>query len=583
MMNDVSLKAPWLSAYGSIPARLTYPQGSMIDFLEQQAEEHGFTDYEAYDFLGKRATYREFFQDVDTCAKALVALGVKKGDRVTVCLPNSPQALVMFYGLNRMGGIPNMIHPLSAQKEVEFYLNCSHSVAAVTLDGFFPKFQEAREHAPSLKNIIVTSISDELKPLVSLGYWLKKGRKIPQVPVGPGVVFYRDFMDVGKQYVGEFRAQVKGEDTGAILYSGGTTGTNKGILLSNLNFNALAMQTAAAGDCLVAGHRMLAIMPVFHGFGLGVGIHTGMCYGCLEILVPQFSADTYAELLKKYQPNYIAGVPTLFEALLRNKHMEKVDLSCLEGVFSGGDSLSVELKKKVDAFLKQQGAKIQIREGYGTTECVTASCLTPKDFYKEGSIGIPFPDTYYKICKVNSVEEVPYGEEGEICITGPSVMQGYLDNPEETAQVLRLHEDGHTWLHTGDLGVIDSEGFVYFKQRIKRMIVSSGYSIYPSQIENVLDAHPAVSMSTVIGVPDPYKIEKVKAFLVLKPGIEPTDDVKESIYEHCKENIAKYAIPYEFEYRDSLPQTLVGKVAYTVLEQEELEKIGEVEAAGSPA
>lgn len=263
--------------------------------------------------------------------------------------------------------------------------------------------------------------------------------------------------------------------------------------------------------------------------------------------------------------------------------MEKVDLSCLEGVFSGGDSLSVELKKKVDAFLKQQGAKIQIREGYGTTECVTASCLTPKDFYKEGSIGIPFPDTYYKICKVNSVEEVPYGEEGEICITGPSVMQGYLDNPEETAQVLRLHEDGHTWLHTGDLGVIDSEGFVYFKQRIKRMIVSSGYSIYPSQIENVLDAHPAVSMSTVIGVPDPYKIEKVKAFLVLKPGIEPTDDVKESIYEHCKENIAKYAIPYEFEYRDSLPQTLVGKVAYTVLEQEELKKIGEVETAGSPA
>ena len=580
-MNNNTVKAPWLSSYGAIPKSLDYPTGTMVDFLEDQAL--SFIDGPAYDFLGVRATYREFLDQIDTCAKALVAMGIKKGDKVTICLPNMPQAIIMFYGLNRMGGIPNMVHPLSAQGEIAFYLNLSESVAAITLDAFYPKFESIRKEAPKLENIIVTSIGEELKPLMALGFWLTKGRKIAPVPVGPGIVFYKEFMEVGKKYKGEYKSQGKAQDLAVILYSGGTTGTTKGIMLTNLNFNALAMQTAALGDCLVAGHRMLAIMPVFHGFGLGVGIHTGLCYGCEEILVPQFNVDTYGALLKKYQPNYIAGVPTLFEALLRNKEMEQVDLSCLEGVFSGGDSLSTELKKKVDAFLKARGAQVQIREGYGTTECVTASCLTPKDFYKEGSIGIPFPDTYYKICKVETIEELPYGEDGEICISGPSVMLGYLKDPGETNNVLKTHADGRTWLHTGDMGLMDSEGFIYFKQRIKRMIISSGYSIYPSQIENVLDSHPAVLISTVIGVPDAYKMEKVKAFLVLKPGIEQTDEVKDSIYEHCIKNIARYAMPYEFEYRGSLPRTLVGKVAYTVLEQEERTKLGDGEALGSLA
>ena len=581
MNNNTAIKAPWLKVYGSIPHSLSYPSGTMIDFLESQAA--SFMGGDAYNFLGVKATYREFLDKIDTCAKALVAMGIKKGDKVTICLPNMPQALVMFYGLNRMGAIPNMVHPLSAEGEIAFYLKLSESVAAITLDAFYPKFDNVRKEVPTLKNIIVTSIGEELKTLMALGYWITKGRKITSVPVGEGVVFYKDFMDVGKKYKGEYKHIGKAGDSAVILYSGGTTGTTKGIVLTNLNFNALAMQTAALGDCLVAGHRMLAIMPVFHGFGLGVGIHTGLCYGCEEILIPQFSVATYGDLLKKYQPNYIAGVPTLFEALLRNEEIKKVDLSCLEGVFSGGDSLSVELKKKVDVFLKELGAMVQIREGYGTTECVTASCLTPKDYHEEGSIGIPFPDTYYKICKTGTMEEVSYGDEGEICICGPSVMKEYLKDPLETKNVLKIHGDGETWLHTGDLGIMDAEGFIYFKQRIKRMIISSGYSIYPSQIENVLDAHPAVLMSTVIGVPDPYKMQKVKAFLVLKPGIEETDQIRDSIYEHCIKNIAKYSIPYEFEYRESLPKTLVGKVAYTVLEQEELEKRVKTEPLGSLA
>jgi long-chain acyl-CoA synthetase len=288
--------------------------------------------------------------------------------------------------------------------------------------------------------------------------------------------------------------------------------------------------------------------------------------------VPQFTVDSYAALLKKHRPNYIAGVPTLYEALLRLKKAENLDLSCLEGIFSGGDSLSIELKHKVDAFLKSHGSTEQIREGYGTTECVTASCLTPKDSYKEGSIGIPFPDTYYKIVTPSTHDEVPYGQVGEICISGPTVMQGYMDQPKETAQTLQLHEDGLVWLHTGDLGSMDDQGFIYFKQRLKRMIITSGYNVYPSQVENAIDAHEAVLMSTVIGIKDDYKMQRVKAFVVLKPGYQPSEELKQDLRTHLKKHIAKYAMPSEIEFRDALPKTLVGKVAYTVLEREEAEK-----------
>lgn len=327
---------------------------------------------------------------------------------------------------------------------------------------------------------------------------------------------------------------------------------------------------------------MLAVMPMFHGFGLGVTIHAMLANGGRCILVPRFTPETYAKDIVKHRCNFIAGVPTLYEALLRQPSMDGADLSCLKGVFSGGDSLSVELKKRFDKWLADHGATIKVREGYGTTECVTASCLTPMHLYKEGSIGQPFPDTYYKIVDVGTNIEVPYGQEGEICISGPSVMLGYLDQPEETANTLRKHGDGRIWLHTGDLGIMDEEGFIYFKQRIKRMIITSGYNVYPSQLENILDGFESVQMSCVIGVPDPYKMQKIKAFVTLKAGYEPTEETKQSILAYCKKHIAKYAMPYDIEFRDSLPKTLVGKVAYRVLEEEELKKIAESEKADSP-
>ena len=565
----MALNAPWLKHYGNIPHSLAYPDCSMVDLVLKAAEK--YQDIMAYDFFGTKVSYKEFAEQIETCARALTAAGIKANERVTICMPNTPQAIILFYAVNRIGAVANMVHPLSAEEEIVFYINSSNSVAALTLDQFYPKF-EAIKNKISLRMLILAGIDDGLNGIKKIAYRLTKGRGIKRMQTSGNILRWQDLMAKGKDFSGEYAVKKTGEDIAAILYSGGTTGKTKGILLTNLNFNALAMQTAAAGDCIIIGHKALTILPIFHGFGLGVCIHTMFTNGVSGILVPQFSVASYAELLKKYRPHYIMGVPTLYEALLRIEKLDGLDMSQLEGVFCGGDSLSAELKHKVDDFLKAHGATEQIREGYGLTECVTASCLTPRDFHVEGSIGIPFPDTFYKIIKPGTQHAVAYGEIGEICLTGPTLMKGYDNNPEETALTLQKHDDGHVWLHTGDLGSMDEEGFVYFRQRIKRMIVSSGYSIYPSQIENVIEAHEKVLTSCVIGVPDPYKMQKLKAFIVLRDNAEVTEEIKASILEHCKKHIAKYAMPYEFEYRDALPKTLVGKVAYTVLEKEEAEK-----------
>jgi len=565
-----AVKTPWTSFMNGIPERLDYPEWSMCEAVEKAAEQ--YPDLIAYDFMGKSTGYRDAVKDIHECARALRAIGVKENDRVTIAMPNAPQAVSMFYAVNMVGAIANMIHPLSAEGEIEFYLNDSKSVAAITLDQFYGKFAAIRRNVPALKTLVIASVKDALSPVMKLGYSLTEGKKIPKLLENGDYITWKQFLKNGKSFTGDPRVKRGAMDPAVILYSGGTTGTTKGILLSNLNFNALGKQIIATNPMFRPGDKMLSIMPMFHGFGLGVSIHSMLVSGGHCTLVPRFTPKTYAGLLAKHKPNFIAGVPTLYEALLRLEGLENLDLSCLKGMFSGGDSLPVELKKRIDVFLREHRATIEVREGYGTTECVTASCLTPTGLTREGSIGIPFPDTYYKIVRPGTEEELPYGEEGEICLAGPTVMLEYVNHPRETADTLRRHADGLTWVHTGDLGMMDLDGFIYFRQRIKRMIVTSGYNVYPSQLENLLDAHECVHMSCVIGVKDPYKMQKVKAFVVLKPGFEASDETRERIMDYCRKNIAKYALPYEIEFRSELPKTLVGKVAYRILEEEEAAK-----------
>lgn len=562
------VKTPWQAHMGEVPMHLPYFTGSMFAAVKAAAEKypHGT----AFAFMGKSTTYRQLLQKIRQCAKALKTIGIGKGDRVTVALPNCPQAVILVYAVNLAGGIANMIHPLSAEKEIEFCLNASDSVAAITLDSLYSKFAKIQGNT-KLKHLIITRIQDALPPLLRLPYMLTEGRKTEKLPPDAPVLLWPVFMKRHKACQGDF-PESSGDMPAVILYSGGTTGTTKGVVLTNRNFNALAQQIAAANPMFYPGDKMLAAMPVFHGFGLGVCIHSMLVNGGCCVLVPRFTPKSYVRDLVKYRCNFIAGVPTLYEALLRLTDMENQDFSCLKGVFSGGDSLSAELKKKLDLFLQAHNAPVRVREGYGTTETVAACCLSPDHMYKDGAIGLPLPDTYIKIVKPGTAEELPYGQVGEILLAGPTVMKEYLHHPEETAQVLRRHGDGLTWVYTGDLGMMDEEGFLYFRGRTRRMIVTSGYNVYPAQLENILDTHPSVQMSCVIGVPDACKMQKIKAFVKLSAEAKPDEATRQALFNHCRAHIARYAMPYDIAFRDELPKTPVGKVAYRVLEEEEQRK-----------
>ena len=564
-MAEIKAKTPWAAHLGEVPLHTRYFEGTMYEMIEKVAKK--YPDNIAFDFMGRSTTYKRLVEEIHKCARSLRTIGVRAGDRVTIAMPNCPQAIFMLYGVNLIGAVANMIHPLSAEKEIEDYLNMSHSVTAITLDQFYSKFESVRAKT-EVVNIIIASVKDELTKPLKAGYMLTEGRKI-KIPSDAPVIMWRDFIRLGRFCFFNYKVKSHASDPAVILYSGGTTGTTKGIVLTNKNFNALSAQVVAANPMFRPGDKMLAAMPLFHGFGLGVCIHTMLTQGGRCILVPRFTAESYAKLIVKYKCNFIAGVPTLYEALLRIKVMEGKNLSFLKGIFSGGDSLSIELKKKFDKFLYDHQSTVMVREGYGTTETVTACCLTPPHMFKEGSIGLPFPDTYIKIVRPGTDEELPYGEEGEILLAGPTVMKEYMDNPEETAQTLRKHADGLTWVYTGDLGYMDSEGFIFFKGRAKRMIISSGYNIYPAQLENILDAHDKIQMSCVIGVPDTYRMHAVKAFIMLKPGVPADEATREDIMSYCKKHLAKYELPRDIEFREELPKTLVGKVAYRQLEEEE--------------
>lgn len=550
---------------------LNYPEKTMYEMVEEAAQR--LPDDYAYDFFGKKTTYKGFIENVNEVARAFATLGVGTGDTVTLCLPNMPQAIESLYALNKIGATASFIHPMSAQKEIEYYLTISPSKIIITPDMFYDTVVKAVEHVEHKPEIIVVRIQDGLSMALKPLYAFAKGKEYLKYPDKRGGISWADFVKRSVTNSKSIKADFNKNRTSVILFSGGTTGNAKGICLSDYNFNALAMQARIAMECEFSrGLKNLSAMPIFHGFGLGIGIHTVLVNNACCVLLPTVTTKLYSLALNKAKPNFIAGVPTIFKMLIQSEDVKDSDLSFLKGMYVGGDSMPVPLKKETDEFLKKHGADIQVREGYGLTECVTASCLTPKDTYKEGSIGLPFPDTLYKIVKPGTDEEMPCDVEGEIVISGPTVMLGYKDNEKETADTLKTHSDGRTWLHTGDLGKIDKDGYIYFNQRAKRMIITSGYNVSPAAVEKAIEEHPAVEYSCVIGIKDEYKIEKIKAFVVLKNGEKESEEMKKSIKEHCKKYIAAYALPREIEFREELPKTLVGKVAYRKLEEEEIHK-----------
>jgi len=547
---------PWLRYYGAVPASIDYPRITLYEAVLRSAQRTPLAV--AWDFFGTTSTYRRLVDDIDRAAAALAALGLRAGDRLLIAMPTAPAAVIAFYAANKLGVVPALIHPLSAPPEIEHYLNASGARSVLTLDAFCGVMLPLRPREP-LRDILVSRIGDDLSPLKRLGFWLTKGRKIGPLPRDPRVRLWAELQRGAHAPVAAAARDT--DDAAAILFSGGTTGVPKGIVLSNRNFIAEGLQAAAWGG-MTGGDSILAILPIFHGFGLGVCVNAALMAGGKSILVPQFSPEIVAGLLRSARPNLLVGVPTLFDALAKDPSLAKADLTCLRACFSGADTLPRPVKERFEARVAACGGNARLLEGYGLTEAVTAIMAMPLAEYREGSIGIPFPDMDAAICRPDSTEELAPGEEGEICVAGPALMLGYLDDPQATAQALRRHADGRLWLHTGDLGRCDADGFFYFTLRAKRMIKSSGFNVYPTQVESVLYQHPQVAEACVIGVPDEAQVERVKAVVVLKDPAQADDAIAQALIEFCRQRLIKWSCPREIEFRRELPKTLVGKVDF---------------------
>jgi long-chain acyl-CoA synthetase len=568
----MSATKPWLKYYEQgVPEKIPYPDVTLYQRLMQSVQK--YPNVIAYDFMGTMGTYQKLGEEIDHFAQALVDIGVKAGDVVTISMPTAPNGIVPIYALNKIGAVASMIHPLSPAPQIKMYLNISKSKYAITLDAFYGEFKKIL-HETSVQKLILGSISDCLSGIMKPLFWLAKGRKIAKVPPDPQVLWYKDLM--AKNYSHKVDPVGKTDDLAIILYSGGTTGIPKGIMLSNKNMIAEGMQVSYWGR-LNSSDSILAILPIFHGFGLGVCVNAAFMAGCKSILVPTFTPETVAGLVKKKRPTFLIGVPTLFEALASNPKFAQSDLSCLKATFSGADTLPRSTKEKFEQVVKNGGGNVKLLEGYGLTEAVTAIMAMPLNEYREGSIGVPFPDMSAKIVKMGTIDEVAVGEEGEICLNGPAVMLGYLNAPDETAKTLQKHADGKIWLHTGDVGYMDKDGFFYFKLRQKRMLKVSGVNVYPTHVEEVLRKHPDIEAVCIIGVPDKSQISRVKAFVVLKDKSKATEETKKSIMDYSMSQLLKWESPREIEFRDELPKTLVGKIAFNELEKQELAKL---EAAG---
>lgn len=554
----------WDKYYTKEEMNFEMPETSIYGLFSEHVAK--YDKLTAIEYFGKTISYHHLKELVDKCARALQHEGIGEDDVVTICMPNIPESLISFFAINKIGAIANMIHPLSGEEEIKHYLSSTNSKMLMMIDISYEKVKQVIS-STNVKRVVVVSAKDSMPFWYSVGYFVTQGYKVKH-PKGARYISWEDFMLKSYRVPKNVGIIRKKDDIAAILHSGGTTGNPKGILLTNQAFNYMACQERYIVPNVKAGDSVLAIMPNFHGFGLGVCLVGPLSLGARLIMIPQFSVKTFGKLITKHRPQVIVGVPTLFGAVIDAK-LTNEDMSYIKYCVSGGDSLSLTMFDRLKDFLREHGAgNADVLQGYGMTECLAACSVmrgATKDIF---SIGVPLYGNEMKIVVPGTQEEVKPGETGEICLSGPTVMVGYLNNKKETNQVLQIHKDKKVWLHTGDAGYMSEDGIFHFELRIKRMIVSSGYNIYPSHIEEVLDSHPAVLKSTVIGIPHKYKIQVAKAYIVLDEGYEDSWSVKKSIKEHCKKNLAAYSVPYEFEFRKSLPTTRLGKVNFKQLEDE---------------
>jgi long-chain acyl-CoA synthetase len=524
---------PWYSHFDYwVRPNLNYPRRPLTDILRIAASD--VPDRPATAFHGTQLTYAEVKDRSDRFATALAGMGVVKGDRVGVMLPNCPQYLVAVFGILRLGAIVVNVNPLYTPREIGVVAQDSGMRLLVVLDLLAPAAQAA-----SVAQLLVTSFTQP-----STFEQVIAGVDVPRIP----------------------HVEVDPENDVAVLqYTGGTTGVPKGAMLTHYNIFANVVQTTTLHvPSLRRGEeRYLLVIPFFHIYGFTVGLMAGTWLGAQQILIPKYDVEALLNAVRDYRPTYFPAVPTIYISLLNHPKAREYGLDRIRAFSSGSAPLPLEVLAQ---FEQMTGGMLS--EGYGLSEASPVTHTSPSlSVRKPGSIGIPLPDTDMKIVDLeDGTSEVPLGKEGELCIAGPQVMKGYWNRPDETAATIRTDAAGRRWLYTGDIATMDADGFTYIVQRKKDMIIVSGFNVYPGEIESVLFTHPAVMEACVIGVPDPYRGEAVKAFVVLKPGAAATVD---ELKEHCAKDLAEFKRPSQFEIRETLPKTAIGKVLRRVLREEQ--------------
>lgn len=549
---------PWIKYYTRTPESLNYYQGSMYDYVKESAIKN--EKRTAYTYYGLGVSYRGFLRRVDRIAAALTQFNIVENECVTICMPNTPESIALIYAINKIGAIANIIHPLSSTKDIKRALDETNSGVLFCSDS---SMQNARDI--KVKHFILVPNSTSLIKFKKMIYNIKESVNLK---LGKNMISWSDF--ISYKTLDDPYKKRKANDPAAIIYSGGTTGKPKGIILSNLNFNAMALQTMNVCDGLNPGSSVLAALPIFHVFGLALCIHATLVCGMTAILVPKINTKKINSELKKYKPNIYPAVPSLLTMSLKGVDPGSSGLKDIKTVVVGGDYLSPQTKAEFEKFLKDHGSNGVVKVGYGLSEASGFCCSTApieEKYVQNGTLGVPNPDILVKAFEPNSDIEKSYNDVGEICVTGPTIFMGYINEDKETKNTLVKHTDGKTWLHTGDLGYIDKNGFVYYTSRLKRMIISNGYNIYPIELEEIIKKCKYVEDCTVVAVPHKIKSQTPKAVIVLKKDVEDTLAVRSEIRKYCMDNIARYAIPTEFEYRKDIPKTAIGKVAYRDLQK----------------
>lgn len=559
-----SIDRPWLKYYSDEAKKTKIPECTIYDYLWESNREH--LDNVALNYFGYKIPYRKMFEEINKVAQAFANLGIKENDTIIIAAVTIPEVIYAFYALNQLGAISNMVDPRTSERGIQKYILESKARYILTLDILAEKIQGAIRDT-SIEKMITVSATNSFVGVRGIIFDIVNTKSHNVKNVLP----WKKFINNRNKVVE--KSSYRKNKCCVIVHTGGTTGSPKGVMLTDDNLNAMVINAKASEGDYEIGNKFLNIMPPFIAYGLVNGIHMILSCGMENILIPQFNPDKFDKLLIKYHPTHILGVPTHYAKLFESKRLKNKDLSFLKIVGVGGDSLSVEMEKRIEEYLHMHGANITVATGYGMTEVSAAACGFHKNAYKVGSVGIPFLNTIIRITNIETLEEQSYNEQGEIWISSPTAMLGYDNNEEETKRVVYTDANGVKWIRSGDIGHMDEQGFLYIDGRIKRIIIRhDGFKVFPTQIENVIATCPEVKTCCAIGRADKDHSQGKLPVVYITLSREKKDKMKlkEELSSLCKQMLPEYMQPIDFVFIDKMPLTANGKVDFHELEGIEL-------------